>query len=103
MSNTSLFSIAYPSYANVIRGVEQLPLSTRGLLIKVCQAQSIPSDESSALAQLIDNHPPLLLRLGNYFERISLRAFLENYNINPYDPPRKRHSTRYLSCCLNIS
>jgi hypothetical protein len=86
-SNARYFSTVYPQYSTLIRFVEGLPLSTRSLLIKLCQSQSVPTHEHSSLATLIDKEGPFRVQVNQRtVDTLSLRDALNIYNFNPYDP-----------------
>jgi hypothetical protein len=85
--NTSAFSTVYPKFRKVIRAVRSLPLSARSLLVKICQAQSIPSSPDSALSNMIDEHPDVVYAFERSTHHTStFRDFLVNLEIDPYDP-----------------
>jgi len=86
-SNADYFSTVYPQYSTIIRFVGGLPLSTRSLLIKLCQSQSVPTDVDSSLATLIDQEGPFRVQINQRtVDTLSLRDALDMYNFNPYDP-----------------
>jgi len=84
--NSSAFSTVYPKCTKVIRAVRSLPLSARSLLVKICQAQAIPSDPNSALSNMIDNHPDVSYQYEMTYHTSTFRDFLINLEIDPYDP-----------------
>lgn len=101
MSNRHYFSTVYPQHKYLIRFVEGLTLSTRSLLIKLCQAQSVPSDDCSSLAQLLDQEQPVFVQTNtNAYDTMSLRDALGNHNFNPYDP---LDSAILLDICRGVS
>jgi hypothetical protein len=86
------FLVAYPVYAQFIRGLSTTALSARSLIIKACQAQYWPelSDAGrSTLLEMIIKHPPVLLRVPNHgriLKSLDLIEVIPYYNLDLQDP-----------------
>lgn len=84
-SNVSHFCTVYPQFEKYIRVAEDLPISTRSLLIKLCQAQTIPPPYTT-LGKLLDTLPPHITLRGRYQRPISIRDLLIETGFDPSDP-----------------
>lgn len=97
-SNIPLYSTVYPMYKNVAAGISQLPISSRSVLIKLCQAQIIP-DSDSTLGTLLDNLPPHTPPHGRYKTSIPIREYLHQLQFDPSDPV---HAAILLDICRGV-
>jgi hypothetical protein len=81
-------SMAYPSYATFSAAMSYLPLSSKSVIIKCCQAQSFQTEHPSVLRSLLEQEPPVLIRGNPRFPNgtYSLIALLQLLNFDPSDP-----------------
>jgi hypothetical protein len=88
MSHTSRYvSMAYPSYTMFHHAMLLLPISTRSVIVKCCQAQKLPK-EDTVLHNLLLQEPPVSVSENNRipsgtFEVIDL---LQLIDFDPSDP-----------------
>lgn len=61
----SLAVLIYPSYAHVIQRSSLLPLSSKSLIVKACQAQKWPSDREDTLYKLMALHSDVPILSSN--------------------------------------
>jgi len=78
--------MAYPNYKDVVLLVSELPIRHRSLLIKLCQAQVLPSEFPSTLQSLLDDLPPVLMRSGSHKAYTTLREALQELDSDLQDP-----------------
>jgi hypothetical protein len=58
MNISKLASIVYPFLQNPIAHISSMPLATRSILIKCCQAQTVPTNPLTTLGHMIHALPP---------------------------------------------
>jgi hypothetical protein len=88
MPTTSYISMAYPYYESFADTMRYLPLSSRSVLIKCCQAQCFPSSANSVLSNLIDKEPPVIITYSRNIPSgtYTLRSILQILDFDPNDP-----------------
>jgi len=62
----SLAILIYPSYATMIQRSRLLPMSSRSLIVKACQAQKWPGCRDDTLYRLISNHSTVPILSTNF-------------------------------------
>jgi len=61
----SLAVLIYPSYALLIQRSSLIPLSSRSIIVKACQAQKWPQTVEDTLYRLLSNHPDVPVKSSN--------------------------------------
>jgi len=74
----------YPKFHKAYKLFEQLPLSQRSLLIKACQAQTVPQDPSTTLYKLLSQ--TAVFNYRNQFHAVPLREIFAIIEKSPNDP-----------------
>jgi len=85
MSFKHSVATCYPKFAHAYRLFEQLSLKQRSLLIKSCQAQTIPTDPSSTLYKLLSEELVIEFQRGDY-RTIPLREIFTLIVKSPNEP-----------------
>jgi len=78
--------MAYPAYKDVVQLVSEIPMRHRSLLIKLSQAQAMPSTFPGTLQTLLDELPEVLITYGGRKTYMPLRSTLEQLDFDLADP-----------------
>jgi len=74
----------YPTFHNAYKVFNQLPLQQRSLLIKACQAQTVPIDPSTTLYKLLS--PQCVFFYRSQYYVVALREIFGIIGLSPDDP-----------------